>query len=71
MLSSLYVLDTGILLTLIRKDALADHLDTHYQLRTSKTHSLVCIVSHGELGTIATLNNWGKDKLACKELLGI
>lgn len=60
----LYLLDTGVLLTLVRGQALGRSIDQRFGLRAAKQRPLVCIVTHGELRVLARRNNWGRQKRA-------
>ena len=60
----LYLLDTSVLLALIRGDATGKAVDQRFQLRSSKTRSFVSIVTHGEIHVLARRNEWGKQKLS-------
>lgn len=55
-----YLLDTGILLHLVRGSALARGLDARYALRTSPSAPLISIVSVGELNSLARQLGWGE-----------
>lgn len=58
----LYLLDTGVLLTLVRGQALGRSIDQRFGLRAAKQRPLVCIVTHGEIWVLARRNNWGPQK---------
>lgn len=58
----LYLLDTGVLLALVRGQALGRSIDQRFGLRAAKQRPLVCIVTHGELWVLARRNNWGPQK---------
>lgn len=60
----LYLLDTNVVLTLVRGNALAAVIDQRFGLRASKVRPFVCVVSHGEVRVLAARNNWGAQKLA-------
>ena len=47
------LLDTGILVHLLRGDALGTHVDDAHQLRASAARPLICIVTVGEILTLA------------------
>lgn len=61
---SLFLLDTNIVLTLVRGNALATFIDEAFGLRASKVRSLVSVVTHGEVRVLAGRNGWGTKKLA-------
>lgn len=52
----LFLLDTSVVLFLVRGSALGEYLDQTYGLRASKTRPLVSIVTHGEVRSLATRN---------------
>ncbi|MCA9707791.1 MAG: PIN domain-containing protein [Myxococcales bacterium] len=64
MSDTLYLLDTNIVLTLVRGNALAAFIDDEFGLRASRVRPLVCVVSHGEVRVLAGRNRWGEAKLA-------
>ena len=55
----LHLLDTGVLLLLLRGGERAERIDGEYGLRGSSIRPLISIVTHGEIRVIATRNNWG------------
>ena len=59
-----YLLDTNILLALIRGKDLGTFIDTTYQLSAQSQRPLVCVVSVGEIWTLAARNCWGALKRA-------
>ena len=62
MKTDLYLLDTSILLALIRGKSLGEHIDKAYNLRTSNFKPLISIVTHGEIKVLAKKYEWGKEK---------
>ena len=58
----LYLLDTNVLLFLVRGGPLGAYIDTRFGLRAAKQRPLVCIVSHGAVWVLARRNGWGEDK---------
>ena len=62
-----YLLDTNIVLQLVRGNALGKHLAAMFGLLDTINRPLVSIVTHGELLLIAARNNWGADKCAVME----
>lgn len=54
-----YVLDTSVLLTLLRGKALGTQLDRAFALRSNMHRHLISIVTQAELSVIADRNNWG------------
>ncbi len=71
MATPLYLLDTSILLHLIRGKSTGQHIDATFQLRHQVYTPLICIVSHGEIWSLARGNGWGPQKrLALDVMLG-
>jgi len=58
----LYLLDTGVLLALIRGNDLGRHIDQTFGLSSAKLRPLVSVVTHGEIWVLARRNSWGQDK---------
>lgn len=58
-----YLLDTNVLLLLVRGGEWGRSIDARYGLRSTKQRSLVSIVSHGEIRVLARRNGWGEVKL--------
>ena len=59
----LYLLDTSVVLHLVRGGDLGRHIDATYGLSTASSRPLVCIVTHGEARVMARRNGWGEPKL--------
>lgn len=59
----LYLLDTNVLLALLRGNALGRRVEAKYPLKSSKTRALVSVVTHGEMRVLAKRNAWGPPKL--------
>lgn len=57
-----FLLDTNVLLALIRGKALGRYIDVTHRLRDRLNRHLVCVVSHGEIWTLADQNGWGDEK---------
>src|ERR1700691_5771887 len=57
-----YVLDTNILLALIRGKALGESIDSAYGLRANLQRHVVSIASQAELLVLADRNNWAQAK---------
>jgi tRNA(fMet)-specific endonuclease VapC len=57
-----YVLDTNILLALIRGKALGESIDNAYGLRANLQRHVVSIASQAELLVLADRNNWAQAK---------
>lgn len=60
--SSPYLLDTNIVLALLRANELGKAIDRTYRLSASTTRSFISIVSVGELLSFAFRGGWGRDK---------
>ena len=58
-----YLLDTNILVHLIRQDALWAKLRDRFNLLVAEPTPLISIVTAGELRSLATQNDWGPKKL--------
>jgi tRNA(fMet)-specific endonuclease VapC len=61
-LSRSYLLDTNILMALIRGNALGRQIDEAYGLRASLQRHVVSIVSQAEIWVIADRREWGEAK---------
>jgi tRNA(fMet)-specific endonuclease VapC len=59
----IYLLDTSVLLPLVRADQLGKYIDATYGLRRAKQRPFVSVVSLGEIRVLAHRNAWGKEKL--------
>ena len=57
-----FLLDTNVVLALVRGVALARHIDETFGLKASKTRPLISIVTHGEVRVMAERNGWGEAK---------
>ncbi len=65
----LYLLDTNILLHLIRGKATGAYIDATFQLQKQTYTPLVCIVTHGEIWTLARENGWGSARGLALEVM--
>ena len=63
MSGQLLLLDTNVVLTLVRGNTLASYIDTRFGLRISKVRPLISVVTHGEIRVLASRNGWGANKL--------
>lgn len=61
---ALHLLDTNVLVALIRAGALGQHIDTTYQPRQARFKPLVSVVSIGEMQSLARQFAWGPKKIA-------
>lgn len=57
-----YLLDTSVLLALVRGQELGSHIARRFGLLQTGQRPLVCIVSHGEIWVLARRNNWGAER---------
>lgn len=67
MSSPVYLLDTNIVLYLVRGGALGKHIAAMFGLMNNVNRPLVSIVTHGELLLLAARNKWGTEKCAALE----
>ncbi len=67
--SPLYLLDSNILLHLIRGQSTGLYIDATYLLRMQAHTPLVCIVSYGEIWSLAKENAWGQPKRFALEVM--
>lgn len=61
---ALYLLDTNILVHLVREDAVAHRLLLQYELLLRQPCPLICEVTHGELRSLALQFAWGARRTA-------
>jgi len=66
-LSQSYLLDTNVLLALIRGNALGKHIDQAFGLKASLQRHAVSIVTQAELWVLADTHGWGPAKRAVLE----
>ena len=59
---ALFLLDTNVLVALIRGKALGAWIDAQYQLRAAAERPVVCVVTVGEIRSLARQFKWGEDK---------
>lgn len=62
-----YLLDTNVLLVLLRGGLPGATLDERFGLSRAALRPLVCIVTHGEIRSLARRNGWGPRRLAALE----
>lgn len=67
MASPVYLLDTNVVLHLVRGGPVGREIGTAFGLLGSVNRPLVSIVTHGELLLLAARNNWGAEKRAALE----
>ena len=66
-----YVLDTGVVLNLVRGKELGTRIDREFALTSSMRLHTVSIVTHGELKVLAERNDWGAEREMPSRLLWI
>lgn len=59
----IYLLDTSVILPLVRGNALGKHIDERFGLRSAAQRPFVSVVSLGEVRVLAKRNDWGEAKL--------
>lgn len=59
----IYLLDTSVILPLVRGNALGKHIDRRFGLQGSARRPFVSVVSLGEVRVLAKRNDWGEAKL--------
>jgi tRNA(fMet)-specific endonuclease VapC len=60
----LHLLDTNVVLALVRGNALGHRIDAQFGLRAARNRPLLCVVSIGELRVLAREHRWGSAKLS-------
>lgn len=61
-MGDLYLLDTNILVHLIRQDALGQNLNNAFHLLVTEPRPIIAVVTEGEIRSLAYQWNWGKFK---------
>jgi tRNA(fMet)-specific endonuclease VapC len=69
-----YVLDTNIIILYLREGVLADFVDSTFKPLDKENEAILCVVSKGELKSLAKKNDWGNKRLKkleslCEEML--
>ena len=59
----IYLLDTSVILPLVRGNELGRYIDRRFGLRSSKQRPLVSVVTLGEVHVLARRNGWGDSPL--------
>jgi predicted nucleic acid-binding protein len=59
----IYLLDTSVILPLVRGNALGRYIDQRFCLRSATQRPLVSVVSLGEVRVLAARNGWAEAKL--------
>lgn len=62
-MSGLYLLDTNVVLALVRGKALGVFIESMFGLSTAKRRPAISVVTHGEVRVLARRNHWGDAKL--------
>lgn len=62
--SSGYLLDTNIILSLMRSNSLGQYIDATYGVRVSFNRSVISVVTVGEMLSLARKFAWGDKKIA-------
>ena len=58
-----YLLDTNILLHLLRGNDLGQHIDARFTLSSSLNYSMISVVTAGEMLSLAMQFKWGQKKI--------
>ena len=61
-MSELYLLDTNVVLALVRGKTLGAFIESKFGLSESKRRQLISVVTHGEVRVLASRSAWGKAK---------
>ncbi len=64
----LYLLDTNIVLALVRGQELGRHIASTFALTSSKQRAFICVVTHAEVRVLARRSGWGDAKLAALQV---
>lgn len=57
-----FLLDTNVLIALIRANPLGEAIDQRYRLRSSLNRSMICVVTAGEMFSLARQFGWAQAK---------
>lgn len=63
-MSGLYLLDTNVVLALVRGGPLGTSIEGKFGLLAGRRRPAISIVTHGEVRVLASRNGWGEPKLA-------
>jgi tRNA(fMet)-specific endonuclease VapC len=58
-----YILDTNILIHLLRQNNIATQIERDYQIFNNEHNAIISVVTIGELKSIAKMNNWTLQKI--------
>jgi tRNA(fMet)-specific endonuclease VapC len=64
-----FLLDTNILVQLVRANRLGEAIDSRFQLTANSERPLVCVVTVGEILALAKKLSWGASKIRLLESL--
>jgi tRNA(fMet)-specific endonuclease VapC len=64
-----YLLDTNVVLALLRMNAIGKSVEATYQLQGSLSRSLISVVTAGEMRSLSRQFGWGQAKLDALDLL--
>src|SRR5947209_7484919 len=64
-----YLLDTNIIVALMRMNLLGTYIEATYGLRASLSRSLISVVTAGEMLSLGRKFGWGKTKLDALEAM--
>lgn len=59
-----FLLDTNVVIALVRGQGLGRYIDTNFGLSASNRNHAISVVSHGEVRVLAARNSWAEEKLA-------
>lgn len=66
-MNPLYLLDTNVVLALLRGGALGAFIEATYGLRRVGLRPLISVVTHGEMRVLAARNGWGDNRRAAMQ----
>lgn len=69
MAAPLYLLDTNILLHLIRGSEIGQRINDAYDLSNAVYRPLISVISKGELAVLANRNGWGDKKREAMQVM--
>jgi tRNA(fMet)-specific endonuclease VapC len=64
-----YLLDTNILIQLLRGNALGRYIDRTYDLRSTLSHCVISVVTVGEMGSLVRKLKWGTRRVDALTIL--
>ena len=63
-MSGLYLLDTNVVVALVRGQALGAAIDLRFGLTQAKRRPIISVVTHGEIRVLARRNQWSESRVA-------